>query len=228
MNPANRDSKSPFENHSAEYDQWFDSESGSAIFSLELGCLKQALEPQMGSWLEIGVGSGRFADALGIETGIDPSPAMVAMAAKRGINVSLASGENLPFEDTLFDGAVMVCTICFLADPGITLRECHRVLKRDGRLIIGVIPADSPWGIYHSRRGGQGHTFYSSARFYTASEIRILAKSNGFTFLAEHGCILPKPDDAFFTDDISRQTLREESFVALSFIKRNNQGGKQE
>jgi len=26
-----------------------------------------------GPWLEIGIGSGRFAQALGIETGIDPS-----------------------------------------------------------------------------------------------------------------------------------------------------------
>lgn len=228
MNPANKYRKSPFENHSAEYDQWFDSEGGFAIFSRELDCLKQALEPLTGSWLEIGVGSGRFADALKIETGIDPSPAMVAMAMKRGINASLASGENLPFEDALFDGVIMVCTICFLDDPSRTLRECRRVLKRDGRLIIGFIPADSPWGIYHSRRGKQGHAFYSSARFYTAADIRTLAESSGFTFQAEHGCILPTPEDSFFTDNISRQTLREESFFVLSFIKRNNQGEKQE
>lgn len=60
---------SPFETHAAEYDQWFDSERGSRIFSLELDCLRQAVDTANGHWLEVGVGSGRFATRWAFEWG---------------------------------------------------------------------------------------------------------------------------------------------------------------
>ncbi len=216
---------SPFETHAAEYDLWFDSERGSRIFSLELDCLRQAVDTANGHWLEVGVGSGRFANALGVRVGVDPSQEMLGIASERGIEAHLAPGERLPFEDSLFDGVLLVCTICFLDDPRKTLRECWRVLNAGGRLVIGFVPSDSPWGDYHSIRGKQGHTFYSSARFYTSDEIKALAESAGFTCQAEHGCVLPIPDESLGNDDISGQHLRDESFVVLSFFKKNNNKG---
>lgn len=58
--------KNPFEDHAMEYDRWFDSEKGQHIFSRELDCLKQAIPVPAGRWLEVGVGSGRFAHAIGV------------------------------------------------------------------------------------------------------------------------------------------------------------------
>ncbi|MGI6656555.1 MAG: class I SAM-dependent methyltransferase [Desulfobulbus sp.] len=125
----------------------------------------------------------------------------------------------------IYHGVLLVCTICFLDDPRKTLRECRRVLNDGGRLVIGFVPSDSPWGIYHSTRGKRGHTFYSSAHFYTSDEIKALAERAGFTCQAEHGCALPIPDESLGNDDISGQRLRDESFVVLSFFRKNKMPG---
>jgi len=45
----------------------------------------RVLLPWQGLGLEIGVGTGRFAAPLGIKVGVDPSMAMLAYAAERGV-----------------------------------------------------------------------------------------------------------------------------------------------
>lgn len=218
----------PFDTHASAYDQWFDLERGLRIFLIELKCLRKAVDTASGRWLEVGVGSGRFAHALGIHMGVDPSQEMIRMSSARGIKSCLAYGERLPFADSSFKGVLLVCAICFLDNPIATLKECQRVLIDTGQLVIGFVPVNSPWGVYHSRRGTRGHTFYSSAHFYTSEEIRVLAERGGFTFQAENGCVLPTPDESFASDEISGQTLRDESFVVLSFskIKRETRLGR--
>ncbi|MCD8565418.1 MAG: class I SAM-dependent methyltransferase [Burkholderiaceae bacterium] len=96
--------------------------------------------------MEVGVGSGRFAQALGIECGVDPAPEMAKHARSRGINASVGYGENLPYPDTSFDGVLMVCTICFVENAGEVLSERSRVLKPGAHLLIGFVPLDSVWG----------------------------------------------------------------------------------
>ena len=63
---------SPFDELASEYDAWFE-EEGKLIFAIEVRAFQEILPYLPKPWLEIGVGSGRFAQALGIETGIDPS-----------------------------------------------------------------------------------------------------------------------------------------------------------
>jgi SAM-dependent methyltransferase len=220
-----RNHENPFETHVAEYDQWFDSDNGSRIFLLELDCLQQAIDTTTGRWLEVGVGSGRFAHALGIETGIDTSLAMVKISTERGINACVASGDNLPFDNASFDGVLLACTVCFLHNPQNTLKECWRILRDGGDLAIGFVPANSLWGRYHAMRGKQGHLFYSSARFYMSSEIRSLAESVGLTYRAEHGSTLPFTESLSISEEEDKHPLREESFVVLSFFKTNESKG---
>ena len=58
---------SPFDDLALEYDAWFDKE-GSLIFFIEVQAFMELLPILPKPWLEVGVGSGRFARALGIET----------------------------------------------------------------------------------------------------------------------------------------------------------------
>ncbi len=74
-----------FDRIAASYDQWYETTEGRAIFVAELECLRLICESFHGQWLEVGVGTGRFASNLGIARGIDPSMPMLKMAAKRGI-----------------------------------------------------------------------------------------------------------------------------------------------
>lgn len=208
--------ESPFEAHATEYDEWFDSERGSQIFNAELECLRQAVHVDTDRWLEVGVGSGRFASALRVRFGVDLSPAMVRKAAERNVDAYVASGENLPFENAAFDGVLMVCTICFLNEPEVVLRECLRVLKSSAVFVIAFIPSDSRWGAYYATLSKRGHAFYSLAQFYTTREVKMLSENTGFEFRGERSCMLPDPNELIPRDDIQMR----ESFAVLSFSKK--------
>ncbi len=108
--------------------------------------------PTGGYGMEIGVGTGRFAEPLGIKTGVEPSKRMREIAQRRGIQVLYGVAEELPFEDFRFDFVLMVTTVCFVDDIGKALLEAHRVLSDGGFLIIGFIDRNSIMGkIYLDR-----------------------------------------------------------------------------
>lgn len=75
-------------------------------------------------------------------TAIDISDEMLRRAAvrARAYNGSLrllkADALNLPFEGASFDTAVTSCTMCSVPDPVRALRELHRVLRPEGRLLM--------------------------------------------------------------------------------------------
>lgn len=210
----------PFDQQAIAYDAWFDSTEGAELFTIELDCLQKEMGKLTGQWVEIGVGSGRFADALGVKTGVDPSPKMVKLAQARGIECCVGYAETLPFDNAIFDGVMLVFALCFIRDPLKAMVECSRVLKMGGKLVIGFIPADSPWGMVHQIKGKMGHVFYSAATFYTQVEVIALASNAGFHLQSEHPTLLPKP--AELDEMIMAGTLpqRQESFAVLSFKKR--------
>ncbi len=77
-----------FDSLASDYDDWFE-EKGKLIAAIETEAFKQILPVLPKTWLEVGVGSGRFAQPLGIETGLDPSRELLNIAKSRGINVFL-------------------------------------------------------------------------------------------------------------------------------------------
>ncbi|MBF0344996.1 MAG: class I SAM-dependent methyltransferase [Nitrospirae bacterium] len=97
--------------------------------------------------LDIGCGSGGFLPILsGLCTrlvGIDITPSFVQksrdLAAKFGLNntdISQESSNNLPFDDCSFDVVVMLDVIHHMEDIQGSLKEVHRVLKPEGRVIV--------------------------------------------------------------------------------------------
>jgi SAM-dependent methyltransferase len=123
-----------FEKYAGKYEAWF--EKNPRVYEAELRAVK-ALIPTEGRGLETGVGTGRFAEPLGIKTGVEPSKRMRDFAQKRGIRVLNGMAEKLPFKDSKFDFALMVTTVCFVDDIIMALMEAHRVLYDRGVLIIG-------------------------------------------------------------------------------------------
>jgi len=203
-----------------QYDQWFDSEDGRPIFCAEVTCLKDLMPVALGRWLEVGVGTGRFAQALGVKEGVDPSVPMLEFARQRGVRTTNGRGENLPYRDDSFDGVLMVATLCFLSDPVKALQECARVLKAAGRLLVGLVPADSPWGEDYQRKGREGHPFYSVAKFYTCDEIVHTAGGAGFAFERAVSSLFSPPGEPL---DVSQRQgmVTGAGFVALEFVTRS-------
>lgn len=100
-----------------------------------------------GRVLEIGVGTGMNAGIYDLASvveivGIEPDPHMLKRARPRwealGCPTQLvqAGAEDMPFEDSSFDTVVLTFTLCTIPDAEGSVREMHRVLRPDGRLLF--------------------------------------------------------------------------------------------
>ena len=129
----------------------------------ELEAVKKLI-PKKGVGLEIGVGTGRFAEPLGIDVGVDVSEKMIHIAKQRGVDARLGDGENLQFPSNTFDYVVIIVTICFVKSPLNVLKETARVLKPNGNVIIGIIDKNSFLGEYYQKE--KKSVFYKYATFF--------------------------------------------------------------
>lgn len=104
-----------------------------------------------GRVLELGVGTGSNLAYYPVEVsdvvGIDPHDAVLEKARDtvRGlernglpyrVRLHRASAEDLPYDDASFDTVVAFLTLCTIPDYGAAVREAHRVLRPDGRLLV--------------------------------------------------------------------------------------------
>jgi ubiquinone/menaquinone biosynthesis C-methylase UbiE len=181
-----------FDGYAIEYDTWYDTEAGKAIFAMEVDCLKPLLHKYDRPYVEVGAGSGRFARALGIEYGVEPALSLANIARNRDIKISAAVAEKLPFPDSMFGGVLIAFALCFLDNPQKALQESWRVLRPEGGLVLGLILRDSPWAEYYTKKGKEGHPIYSKARFFSKDEVEDLLKHSGFKVL-EYSSTLYQP-----------------------------------
>jgi SAM-dependent methyltransferase len=168
-----------FDTLASSYDNWFDNE-GKLIFETELKAFQDLISFLPEPWLEIGVGSGRFAQALGIKTGIEPSISLAKMAKNLGINTIQGRGEEKIFEESSFGTVFLITTLGFFDSPLDVLKEAHRILKPGGKLALGVILKDSPWGKYYQQLKTEENPIYKQAKFFTSREVAGLTLQAGF------------------------------------------------
>lgn len=162
-----------FGHYAQEYDRWY--ENNMNAYLSEISVLKKVMLPGRES-LEIGVGTGRFAALLGISTGLDPSLRMLKMAKRRGIDVLLGGGENLPFRDSIFSNVLIINTLCFVKDPEKVIKESKRVMRRGGKIVIGMIERNSFLGRYYQEKKSR---FYNKLNFFSVEEgVSLLKKIN--------------------------------------------------
>jgi len=182
-------SESIFDAYTDEYEEWFNRNASTYLSELEL--LRMAI-PKSGQGLEVGVGTGRFAAPLGVDLGIDPSENMLQVAKSRGIEVLLGRGEQIPFKDAVLDYVLIMVTICFVDEPNRIVEESRRAIKKDGRIIIGIIDRDSWLGKLYLARKSKSK-FYREARFFSAGEVIELLKNNNFKDIKVYQTIFGNP-----------------------------------
>ncbi len=184
----------PFDSLAEKYDRWYEAPFGSSAYRLEVKCLG-SLMGNFDRGLEIGVGTGRFASALGVEFGVDPSYDMLALAKARGVRCVQGVGESLPFKEKSFDLTLIVVSICFVKDPFRVLKECRRVLRDNGRLIMGFIPRESRWADFYLQKAQEGHPIYKHAKFYPFDKVAEWINKAGFSIERVKSALLEEPQD---------------------------------
>jgi len=188
-----------FNSLASDYDAWFEQE-GRLIFASEVEALRPVLSLLPRPWIEVGVGSGRFAQALGIDIGLDPSSKLLEIARSRGINVFLGRGEEMPFQDGVFGTVFFVVTLCFVDSPRRTLSEAARLLKSGGKVVLGMVLRGSPWGQLYQAEKQRGHRFYSHAMFYSYGEVDVLLKQAGFSVEQVTSTLFQNPGEVNHTE----------------------------
>ncbi len=201
----------PFELHPSRYDSWYNRHI--SLYRSELRAVRKAWSFS-GRCLEVGVGTGRFAAELGISFGVDPSPAVLKIARKRGVKVVAGAGEALPFADSVFDSLLIAITLCFLDDPLQALKEARRVLKRDGRLVVAFIDADSPWGRFYQEKKKES-PFYRIATFYSFNQVKEMLEEAGFKVERIVETLFQPPGRESYFEEEPAEGRRGGSFVVV-------------
>jgi ubiquinone/menaquinone biosynthesis C-methylase UbiE len=109
-------------------------------------CRARIVARAEGRVLEVGIGSGLNLPFYGKRVtevyGIDPSPQLLRMAARRidglafAVHLLRESAENISVPSASIDTVVATWTLCSIPDAHRALGEMRRVLRPDGRLIF--------------------------------------------------------------------------------------------
>jgi len=209
-----------FDEYAQAYDLWYEKPFGMSAYKLELECLKK-LYQQSEISLEIGVGSGRFAFALGVRYGIDTPKELLKMAVRKGIHGVLGKAEALPFKEKAFDEALMVVSLCFFEDPIASLKEANRVLKAKGSLLLGLVLSDSPWAEFYKDKAKKGHPIYKNAKFYSYRQLASMLKETGFSIDDVYETLFEAPQDKqpLRTKEIRKGFWQEGGFFCIRAMK---------
>jgi len=156
-----------------------------SFFYPEIAIMKKFLREPL---LDAGCGYGRVLKHFKNITGVDISSEMLGEAKKTGKKVFKCSITDLHiFPDKTFNGVICNKVLFHLTDEDFlkSLREFHRVLRKDGRIFFGV-----PYifdlrnfifnlrGILHLFRGSVGIT---RTRSYTKRKIISMVKKANFS-----------------------------------------------
>lgn len=204
----------PFERYVDAYDAWF--EQHPAAYASELEAVRTLL-PRNGLGIEVGAGTGRFAQPLGITVGVEPAGPMRDRAEQRGLRVVPGVAEALPFDDEHFDYALMVTVDCFLDDLAAAFAEVHRLLRPGGTFVIGLIDRASPLG-RHYERHKEASPFYRDARFHSAEEIAGYMEAAGFDALTFRQTLFGDPA-RMETPDAVEEGHGRGAFVAIRGVR---------
>ena len=211
-----------FDTHFEAYDAWF--EANANVYQSELRAIESVLPPA-GDWVEVGVGTGRFAAPLGIPVGVEPSENMAALARKRGIEVIEGRAEALPLDNTSVDAVFLITSLCFVRELDLALREVSRVLRPGGHAIVAFVPGDSAIGQIYAQAGPED-PFFHQAILRSSSEMIDAIQEAGFIIEEAVQTLFEPPDRANDRIEAPKSGHDRGSFVVLKARVRERGPGK--
>jgi ubiquinone/menaquinone biosynthesis C-methylase UbiE len=193
-----RETVKAFDQVAGFYDDWYSHPQGRQVFEAELSALK-TLIPDKGLGLEVGAGTGVFAESL--TTGgrkvicLDPSGSMLVKAKERKMPAIMGVGEHIPIASGAMDFAYMVTTLEFLEHPVVALRQVSEAMKKASPLTIMFINADSAWGSLYRQIGSKGDPVFRHARLRSFREVNEILVEASYVVLESIGTLTTGPEE---------------------------------
>lgn len=182
-----------FDQSAKDYDSWCNTPIGSYVDSLEKQLIEDVAFPKKGeAAIDLGCGTGIYSIWLAEKglsvTGVDISKEMLKVAKEKSddkhlaIDYKQADLYHLPYADETFDLAVCNIVLEFVDSPELVIAESLRVLKKGGRLVVGMIGKHSDWAKTYQERAKQNkNSVFAQAQFFSSKEIRHFSKSEPTT-----------------------------------------------
>ncbi len=160
------------------YDAGFDQAKDKYRLNLGIKFMMGFISPRENQRiLDIGCGTGLSLEPLldkGLNlTGLDPSPYMLDIAAKRldhSVDLHRGLAEDLPFDDNEFDTALLFNSLEFTQRPAKAIEEACRVAKDS--VVLCVLNRYAPLNMARRLKGFFIPSIYNHAHFFSILELR--------------------------------------------------------
>lgn len=176
-----------FDHSAKDYDSWCKTPIGSYVDFLEKQLMGEVAQPKPGeNAIDLGCGTGIYSIWLAEKglsvTGVDLSSEMLKKAVEKTkhqhlqVDYQQADLHQLPYKDATFDLAVCNIVLEFADTPERVIAEGLRVLKKGGRLVVGMIGKHSEWAkTYQTRAKQKVESVFANAHFFSSDEILLLS-----------------------------------------------------
>lgn len=99
------------------------------------------------------------------------------------------------FDEGSFSTVFLIVTLCFLDSPLDVLKEANRILAPSGKIVLGLVLKESPWGQFYQQKKDEGHRFYTFATFYSRDDVVRLLIQAGFVTEKIISTLFQRPDE---------------------------------
>ena len=163
------------------YDSWYSTPFGMHADELEKKLVFKFLGPiKEKNVFDLGCGTGiysmelakRGARVIGLDSSIEMLRILKRKRDKLKIELILGYAENLPLKNISFDSIISITAICFFNNPKKAIEEMERVVKFNGKIIIGVLNKWSFYSVHKKLKSIFVETAYKKAKFYSILELR--------------------------------------------------------
>ena len=217
----------------AAWAQTYDLEVNPLIAAEEPRVQRIFKEVPMSTAIDIGAGTGRHAIVLakrGVAvTAVDQSPEMLSVArqkaAREGLEIDFRTGsldDRLPSEDEHFDFLVCALALSHVPDIDHAVRECARVVKEGGSLLISDIHPDAVNGLgWTGKVRRPGVTYNLPVAGHTRPDY--------FNSLTAAGCSIESFEEVAVRDapdgtmpELSRQRFRDWKYCLVILARKGS------
>jgi SAM-dependent methyltransferase len=191
-----------FDRSAGGYEDWYRDAKGQQVLKAE-SALVDSLIPSEGLGLEIGAGTGVFAESLTnndrVVVCLDLSTEMLTRAKRRGLSCVLGSAEFLPLRQGVLSFTYMITVMEFLPSPAKAFREAVNI---GAPLVILFVNRESSWGRLYLEMASGGDPILRHANLYSLEGVVKLSRAAGLTIVESLGTLTTGPTDPAAGGDI--------------------------